>query len=337
MRWVRFSGLRLGLVVVFGGLAGCRACDGEQAREDEPKGVSTATAGLRVPAGEVAKAEPPRLLYLPSGEDEALPGQHPELFPQVSRTTTQAGRCTADMVDIRGEFCIDRYEARLVDKRTNRPLSPYYPPDPALALSLREHWEHERFEVGDARARSRVLPNLPEWQTNEEICPMAVSRQGELPSGYLDGHTAARTCEAAGKRLCTPDEWVIACRGEQNQDYPYGPDYVARKCNVFRSSHPAQVLHQNASIGHLDPRLNQVQDQDGALLYSTGQSTECRSTWGNDAVFDMVGNLDEWVDDAKGAFHGGFYARSTKLGCRARITTHPREYRDYSLGVRCCR
>jgi hypothetical protein len=59
--------------------------------------------------------------------------------------------------------------------------------------------------------------------------------------------------------------------------------------------------------------------------------------WGNDAIYDMVGNLDEWVDDGEGAFMGGFFARSTRLGCDARIAVHPKPYADYSLGVRCCK
>ena len=50
----------------------------------------------------------------------------------------------------------------------------------------------------------------------------------------------------------------------------------------------------------------------------------------------LSGNLDEWIDDAKGAFAGGFFARSTRAGCDAIITAHPMVYLDYSTGVRCC-
>jgi formylglycine-generating enzyme len=51
----------------------------------------------------------------------------------------------------------------------------------------------------------------------------------------------------------------------------------------------------------------------------------------------LVGNLDEWVDEEGGAFAGGFYSRSTRAGCEAVITAHPKQYLDYSTGVRCCR
>jgi formylglycine-generating enzyme len=72
------------------------------------------------------------------------------------------------------------------------------------------------------------------------------------------------------------------------------------------------------------------------LLHSTGSDPECVSRWGADGVWAMVGNLDEWIDDKRGAFLGGFYARNTEAGCAARIDVHPPNYYDYSLGVRCC-
>jgi hypothetical protein len=68
----------------------------------------------------------------------------------------------------------------------------------------------------------------------------------------------------------------------------------------------------------------------------TGATAGCRSDWGNDAIYDMVGNLDEWVDDPSGVFVGGFYARSTREGCEARVGVHPPVYYDYSTGARCC-
>jgi hypothetical protein len=59
--------------------------------------------------------------------------------------------------------------------------------------------------------------------------------------------------------------------------------------------------------------------------------------WAEDGVYDLVGNVDEWIEDDQGVFVGGFYARPTSKGCAARISTHARSYYDYSLGTRCCR
>jgi hypothetical protein len=89
-------------------------------------------------------------------------------------------------------------------------------------------------------------------------------------------------------------------------------------------------------MGHSDPRLDLVQAEDGPLLRPTGATPECASRWGDDAIYDMVGNLDEWIDDPEGTFVGGFFSRSTKNGCDASVRTHPFAYWDYSLGVRCC-
>ena len=158
-----------------------------------------------------------------------------------------------------------------------------------------------------------------------------------MPNGYLTADLAERACKNAGKRLCTEAEWVLACRGETHRKFPYGDRYEAGRCNVFREAHPADVLHGDASIGHLDPRLNRVAVHGKPLLRHTGATPDCKSTWGADAVYDMVGNLDEWVDDPVGRFLGGFYSRSTKEGCDSRVSAHPRSYYDYSLGVRCCR
>jgi hypothetical protein len=111
---------------------------------------------------------------------------------------------------------------------------------------------------------------------------------------------------------------------------------VANQCNVFQPAHPAGKLHADFSINHLDPRLNQVKYQGQPLLKRTGSVKTCASRWGDDAIYDMVGNLDEWIDDPNGAFLGGFYSRSTKEGCDASVSAHPPNYFDYSIGVRCC-
>jgi formylglycine-generating enzyme required for sulfatase activity len=72
-------------------------------------------------------------------------------------------------------------------------------------------------------------------------------------------------------------------------------------------------------------------------LQKTGASADCTSQWAQDAIHDMVGNLDEWVESEDGLFVGGFYSRGTREGCDAAVSSHPPEYYDYSLGARCCR
>jgi formylglycine-generating enzyme required for sulfatase activity len=84
-----------------------------------------------------------------------------------------------------------------------------------------------------------------------------------------------------------------------------------------------------------DPGLGQVE---GALS-RTGEHPECVNAFG---VFDMVGNLHEWVaTDAAlphGSFQGGYYLDTAQNGdgCNYRTVAHGHDYHDYSTGFRCC-
>lgn len=245
-------------------------------------------------------------------------------------------RCPRGMVLVDRRLCVDKWEASLVDKPTGLSLSPYYPPDRRLAAQIHETWDKQRLEVGSRAAREMPLPPLPEWQTRREVDPMAVSRPNVVPNGYVSGVLAARACANAGKRLCTHDEWVRACKGAEPRRFPYGDEYKQSACNIFRAVHPATELHDNPSIGHLDPRLNLVEEAGKPLLRRTGTTTACKSVWGGEAAWDMNGNLDEWVEDEHGRFDGGFFSRSKRDGCESTITAHPKSYFDYSTGVRCC-
>jgi hypothetical protein len=245
--------------------------------------------------------------------------------------------CPNDMVRT-ASVCIDRWEISTVDKKTGRALSPYYPPSAPLLRRVLDIWQIERLSYGDSAARALPLPQLPDWEIAGDFEPMAVSRANVVPQGYLSRDLARRVCENAGKRLCRLDEWKAACRGIKQHDFPYGSSYTPGACNVGRTIHSAFVLHGNSSMGHLDPRMNLVVERGiDPLLRTTGTTTTCASRWGDDAIFDMVGNLDEWVADDDEGFVGGFYARATTKGCDSRVKSHPPSYYDYSIGTRCCR
>jgi len=281
-------------------------------------------------------AEPPLPRSYPAlGESDAI-----EIRVASLRTTAPAKRnfgsngCSDDMVRIGGQFCIDRFEASMIDDDEERPISPYFPPHRALLRPVFDEWTKR---IADGTSGSdALLPELPDWQKEERFRPRAVSQRDVVPQGYLSKSLAETACANAGKRLCTLDEWTFACRGERGTKFPYGPTYRANMCNVFRQSHPGMVLHGSFSVDLLDPRLNQVTVDGDPLLRHTGATETCKSRWGDDAVYDMVGNLDEWVDEPGGMFVGGFYARSTRQGCDSKITAHPPRYLDYSVGTRCC-
>lgn len=305
---------------------GCRCA----APEPEEKALPSAVVA-------VSSVVKPATLYLPDAQAVL-----PEAPGVATAQVYVAGRCPPDMVDVRGEFCIDRYEASLIDVVSGQPLSPYYHPTRVQALKSFGYWQGESKLIGSNTARVMPLPDLPAWQREREPSPSARNQRGEIPSGYLSADVAEAVCQRAGKRLCSEQEWVTACRGQQGRKFPYGDEYRHGACNVFRDTHPAQVLHSDASEGHLDPRLNLVKEAERPLLQPSGSSSECASQWGSDAAYDLVGNLDEWVvatdgGSTTGKFLGGFYARATREGCDAAVSSHARSYFDYSLGTRCCR
>jgi formylglycine-generating enzyme required for sulfatase activity len=236
------------------------------------------------------------------------------------------------------KFCVDRWEASMVDKTTGRPLSPYYPPQPRLLREVFQAWDVDRANFGSEGARAMPVPEISDWQRTHDFDLKAVSVRGVVPQAYVSYPLAKRACENAGKRLCTRDEWVTACKGESGTKFPYGETFDRSKCNVWGFVHPGVVLHQSATFGHRDPRMNLVSESgERPFLRVTGATASCTSRWAADAAYDMVGNIDEWVEGDRPEFVGGFYARSTSNGCESRVTNHAPSYYDYSIGVRCCR
>lgn len=212
------------------------------------------------------------------------------------------GTCPMDMVLVGGRVCVDRYEATLVEvlaDGTTRDWSPYRVPD------------------------TRRL--------------RAISRPNVAPQGYISGQQSAQACAEAGKRLCTRDEWMSACRGPALRTYPYGNTFVAGACNVGRPVHPLISFYGRSdpsiySYANMNnPGINQQPDS----LARTGQYDRCVS---QDGLFDLYGNLHEWVAEADGTFKGGFYAdtNTNGAGCLYTTTAHGFTYHDYSTGFRCC-
>jgi sulfatase modifying factor 1 len=157
-----------------------------------------------------------------------------------------------------------------------------------------------------------------------------------IPQAYLSGAQALAACREAGKRLCAPVEWRAACGGSQGYAFPYGPDRVPGRCHDS-GANPMLTYHADSQARGWGPlELNDPRniELDGTLA-NTGGFPECVNDFG---LYDMVGNLHEWTADPNGTFQGGYWL-DTSLhgdGCAYRTIAHPFDYRDYSIGFRCC-
>jgi formylglycine-generating enzyme required for sulfatase activity len=143
----------------------------------------------------------------------------------------------------------------------------------------------------------------------------ARSATGADPWTELSWVEANDACEAAGKRLCSAEEWMTACMGPhvgEETTYPYGATYGDESCNG-----------QESGIGRARP---------------TGSLEGCEG--GYPGLFDMSGNVEEYTSTCEGFqchYHGGnFESDRWGLRCRAYFAPYVEGARS-SLGFRCCR
>jgi protein-disulfide isomerase/uncharacterized membrane protein/thiol-disulfide isomerase/thioredoxin len=153
----------------------------------------------------------------------------------------------------------------------------------------------------------------------------ALSTAGSQPAN-ASWFMAREACAAAGKRMCSAREWLSACRGALATDddgdgafhddyiegslYPYGPSYEARRCN--------DQLHR--AVGRARP---------------AGAHSRCSTP---DGVYDLTGNLSEWVGEEPGEALqlGGAFFAADKASCGAAVDVFGPAFENIHTGFRCC-
>jgi len=124
---------------------------------------------------------------------------------------------------------------------------------------------------------------------------------GEMPTTDIEFVAAEEACESNGRRLCSTEEWMLACTGLSGRKYPYGDKREREHC-------PSQ------SKGELS---------------ASGAHAACVSPEG---VFDLVGNAAEWV--AEGTALGGSVT-TRAASCKTKLRPGKRAKRA-GVGFRCC-
>ncbi len=285
---------------------------------------------------------------------------------EIAATET-AGACPEGMANIENLFCIDRYEASIVDKNTGEEASPHYKSSWGGAQDA--GWQYEFFkkkEISPLKFLRLVKEGQPismPVRGAERLSgfePVAVSFPDKIPAAYATKNIAELACRNAEKRLCFRKEWYRACVGPQGpapyldtdgkevfpEAYPYGSRYESGKCNqgFHTEIWPPDLLGRKNNLEMLDPRISALLGKDGRpMKRETGAFPGCANSYG---VYDLVGNVHEIVADVHIAknfpnervvFVGSHYVRAAMQSCAEATKDHWPPYTDYSIGFRCCK
>jgi len=154
---------------------------------------------------------------------------------------------------------------------------------------------------------------IDRYEASEGSGGAAESVSGAQSWVRISREAASAACEAAGKRLCEANEWIVACQGEEGRIYPYGDTFEASWCNGAE-----------AEAGNVVP---------------TGQMGRCEG--GLAGLFDMSGNVYEWTSPCvdgqcpiRGGDHNNPGADRHRCESLAQTADEPDGYG--SIGFRCC-
>jgi formylglycine-generating enzyme required for sulfatase activity len=128
---------------------------------------------------------------------------------------------------------------------------------------------------------------------------------------------------------------TLAGDGQERLPYPYGYARNAEACNIDKP----YIIPDDAKWN--DPRTRPEEIVRLDQRDPSGARDSCVSPYG---VFDMTGNVDEWVVNETGREDDKPYTSGLKGGywgpvrdrCRPMTTDHNRWYRYYQIGFRCC-
>ena len=244
-----------------------------------------------------------------------------EIDAGVPSSDAEASPCPAEMVLVDTDFCPE-VERRCVDMEYEK----------INHLQICHAFEHETRCHGP-RKHISVCVDRYEYP----------NQKGAHPVWMLDWYDAQATCESKGKRLCWSSEWTAACEGPEHTPFPYGWERDHDKCNMdnfyvepkkpnpkaqfyFYSKDPAVAAKELARLDQSVP---------------SGSMETCKSGFG---VYDMPGNVDEWVTSDEpphevsqwAALKGGAWGH-VRSQCRPATYSHNPGFTYYFVGFRCCK
>lgn len=159
---------------------------------------------------------------------------------------------------------------------------------------------------------------------------------GGHPPVMVDWYDAAAACGAQGKRLCREAEWVQACEGPEHLPFPYGLRRDPTKCNIDNPWRDPSL----PNIYSKDPVIQATELIKLDQSVPSGSKPGCVSGFG---VYDLTGNVDEWVIADRlyeksqfAALKGGAWGH-VRNACRPVTTSHVPDFTYYFISFRCCK
>ena len=168
---------------------------------------------------------------------------------------------------------------------------------PQHSVELTSFWM-DQTEVSNAQYRLCVDAGIcTEPSTCKKGTPtFGDSNKADHPVVCVDWEEAQDYCEWVGARLPTAAEWEYAFRGKAGLIFPWGNEFDGSRLNY---------CDQNCSQSHADDRFN-----DGYAQTAPVGSYPSGASWSD--IFNMSGNVSEWVGDWFGDYSPG--TESNPLG-----------------------
>jgi sulfatase modifying factor 1 len=163
------------------------------------------------------------------------------------------------------------------------------------------------------------------------------NKQGQIPQDWMSFNKAKEIAKTENKRLCTHSEWTTAASGDQYLPYPFGDGYHRDKsCNI--DNHASSVGLTGADIMKVANPDSDTAEKLRSLLTPSGSKEQCVSSWG---VYDMSGNIDEWVVNESGRPYTSGLCSGHVFGVRNRSRPmtdgHNETFYWYETGMRGCK
>lgn len=177
-------------------------------------------------------------------------------------------------------------------------------------------------EVTVAQYRACVTAGACDVSEVGERCNYHAEGREDHPVNCASYHAAEAFCAFAGGRVCREEEWLAACRGDDDRTFPYGAEFDLAACNV----------------------QSQTETIEGRERGTVPVGSQWRCEGGLVGLFDMAGNVAEWVDPCRDdycKFRGAGYLTNDPVdlfaACKEACSGNTKALKSGSVGIRCCR